>query len=108
MDRVGTQGNEKGWDFPILKEIEADIVKLKQTNNKSEQEQENLRLVYLAEQIADHHLANPEKYLPPHYKAMLETNIDDESKFQQGEFVNSERVFTLKKWDYVMGSTNIS
>lgn len=39
---------------------------------------------------------------------MLETNINDESKFQQGEFAISERVFSLKKWDYVMGSTNIS
>lgn len=54
-------------------------------------------------------IRNPEKYLSPHYKAMLGTNINDESKlFQQGEFANSERVFTLKKWDYVMGSTNIS
>ena len=69
---------------------------------------EKAEYIQLGERIAKHYLMYPEKYLPPHYKAMLETNIDDESKFQQGEFVNSERVFTLKKWDYVMGSTNIS
>ncbi len=76
---------------------------------------ERAKFIFLEEELATNQIQkemdmirNPEKYLPPHYKAMLETNIDDESKFQQGEFVNSERVFTLKKWDYVMGSTNIS
>lgn len=108
MDRVGTQGNEKGWDFPILKEIEADIVKLKQTNNRSEQEQEKLRLVYLAEQIADHHLANPEKYLPPHYKDMLRTSLDEGKELREGEFIKSERIFSLKGRDFVMGSEKIT
>lgn len=111
MVGVGTQGNEKGWDFPSLKEIEADIVKLKQTNNKSDQEQENLRLVYFAEQIADHHLANPEKYLPPHYKDMLRTSLDegDEGKeLREGEFIKSERIFSLKGRDFVMGSEKIT
>lgn len=69
---------------------------------------EKAEYIRLGEKLAKNYITNPEKYLPPHYKAMLETNIDDENKFQQGEFANSERVFTLKKWDYVMGSTNIS
>lgn len=76
---------------------------------------ERAKLIFLGEELATNQIQkdmdriqNPEKYLPPHYKAMLETNIDDENKFQQGEFAKSERVFTLKKWDYVMGSTNIS
>lgn len=76
---------------------------------------ERAKFIFLGEELATNQiqqemdkLRNPEKYLPPHYKAMLETNIDDENKFQQGEFAKSERVFTLKKWDYVMGSTNIS
>lgn len=80
MDRVGTQGNEKGWDFPILKEIEADIVKLKHKKDKSEQEHEILELVYLAEQIADHHLANPEKYLPPHRTIFSKKNSKNRLK----------------------------
>lgn len=69
---------------------------------------EKAEYIRLGEKLAKNYITNPEKYLPPHYKAMLETNIDDENKFQQGEFAKSERVFTLKKWDYVMGSTNIS
>ena len=69
---------------------------------------EKAEYIRLGEKLAKNYITNPEKYLPPHYKTMLETNIDDENKFQQGEFAKSERVFTLKKWDYVMGSTNIS
>lgn len=108
MDRVGTQGNEKTWDFPILKEIEADIVKLKHKKDKSEQEHEILELVYLAEQIADHHLANPEKYLPPHYKDMLRTSLDEGKELREGEFIKSERIFSLKGRDFVMGSEKIT
>ena len=115
MVGVGREGDGASRDISSITEevIDIDAIKEKLIQNAKQgiidsDIIEKAEYIQLGERLAKHYITSPEKYLPPHYKAMLETNIDDTSKFQQGEFANSERVFTLKKWDYVMGSTNIS
>lgn len=115
MVGVGREGDGASRDISSITEevIDIDAIKEKLIQNAKQgiidsDIIEKAEYIQLGERLAKHYITSPEKYLPPHYKAMLETNIDDENKFQEGEFAKSERVFTLKKWDYVMGSTNIS
>lgn len=121
VGREGDGGNGYGSSVGLIEEnidpkaIKDELIRNVSVGIKDSDLVERAKFIFIGEELATNQIQkemdmirNPEKYLPPHYKAMLETNIDDESKFQQGEFVNSERVFTLKKWDYVMGSTNIS
>ena len=117
VEQEGIRGAWNGLNGENIdpKAIKDELIRNVSAGIKDSDLVERAKFIFIGEELATNQIQkemdmirNPEKYLPPHYKAMLETNIDDESKFQQGEFVNSERVFTLKKWDYVMGSTNIS
>jgi hypothetical protein len=121
VGQKGNGGNGYGSSVGLIEEnidpkaIKDELIRNVSAGIKDSDLVERAKFIFLGEELVTNQiqkemdmLRNPEKYLPPHYKAMLETNINDESKFQQGEFAISERVFSLKKWDYVMGSTNIS
>lgn len=119
---VGEKGNgENGYGSVINgenidpKAIIDELIRCASTGESNPDLAERAKLVFLGDELARMHISkeadrrmNPEKYLSPHYAGMLARNVGDESKFGEGEFATSERVFTLRGGEYVMGSASIT
>lgn len=117
MGREGDGGNGYGSSVGLIEEnidpkaIKDELIRCVSTGESNPDLAERAKLVFLGEELAMNETdrrMNPEKYLSPHYAGMLAQNIGDESKFGEGEFATSERVFTLRGGEYVMGSASIT
>lgn len=117
MGREGDGGNGYGSSVGLIEEnidskaIKDELIRCVSTGESNPDLAERAKLVFLGEELAMNEAdrrMNPEKYLSPHYAGMLAQNIGDESKFGEGEFATSERVFTLRGGEYVMGSASIT
>lgn len=122
MAGLGREGVERTWDEYAVtdevvnpKAIKDELIRCASTGESNPDLAERAKFVFLGEELARRQILkeadrrmNPEKYLSPHYAGMLARNIGDESKFGEGEFATSERVFTLRGGEYVMGSASIT
>jgi hypothetical protein len=122
MAGFGREGVERTWygsdvtdEVVNPKAIKDELIRCASTGESNPDLAEMAKLVFLGEELARMHISkeadrrmNPEKYLSPHYAGMLARNVGDESKFGEGEFATSERVFTLRGGEYVMGSASIT
>lgn len=122
MAGFGREGVERTWDGSDVtdevvnpKAIKDELIRCASTGESNPDLAERAKFVFLGEELARRQILkeadrrmNPEKYLSPHYAGMLARNIGDESKFGEGEFATSERVFTLRGGEYVMGSASIT
>ena len=122
MAGLGREGVERTWDEYAVtdevvnpKAIKDELIRCASTGESNPDLAERAKFVFLGEELARKQILkeadrrmNPEKYLSPHYAGMLARNIGDESKFGEGEFATSERVFTLRGGEYVMGSASIT
>ena len=121
VGQKGNGGNGYGSSVGLIEEnidpkaIKDELIRCTSTGESNPDLAERAKFVFLGEELARMHISkeadrrmNPEKYLSPHYAGMLARNIGDESKFGEGEFATSERVFTLRGGEYVMGSASIT
>ena len=121
VGREGDGGNGYGSSVGLIEEnidpkaIIDELIRCASTGESNPDLAERAKLVFLGEELARRLISkeadrrmNPEKYLSPHYAGMLARNVGDESKFGEGEFATSERVFTLRGGEYVMGSASIT
>lgn len=117
VGQKGNGGNGYGSSVGLIEEnidpkaIIDELIRCASTGESNPYLAERAKLVFLGEELAMNEAdrrMNPEKYLSPHYAGMLARNIGDESKFGEGEFATSERVFTLRGGEYVMGSASIT
>ena len=122
MAGFGREGVERTWDGSDVtdevvnpKAIKDELIRCASTGESNPDLAERAKFVFLGEELArwqilkeEDRRMNPEKYLSPHYAGMLARNVGDESKFGEGEFATSERVFTLRGGEYVMGSASIT
>ena len=122
MAGFGREGVDRPWYGSALtdevvnpKAIKDELIRCASTGEANPDFAERAKFVFLGEELARRQISkeadrrmNPEKYLSPRYAGMLARNVGDESKFGEGEFATSERVFTLRGGEYVMGSASIS
>lgn len=121
VGQKGNGGNGYGSSVGLIEEnidpkaIKDELIRSASTGESNPDLAERAKFVFLGEELARMRISkeadrrmNPEKYLSPYYAGMLARNIGDESKFGEGEFATSERVFTLRGGEYVMGSASIT